>query len=421
MRLTAAPAGPTSLRLLLVDPIYRSFVVVLLLYGIAAGCSVPFISLWATEVLHADTVQTGLLRTIAGLGGVVFSLAFGAVSDRTLKRRRWLVGALGVGTVAWIGLAATRQYALGAFLYMLTSLGGYTLIFALLGDWLRYRQPTGVALLNNGVRFAFALGWVIGPTLGGTVIEWLGYTALFATTAIAQGLSTVLAVRGLRDVPTNEVATTVASEGSSPSPDTVAHGYGPLALFTLAMFCVFAAGPGRMVLLPLYVTQELDAPVRLVGTLFTIGVGCELPLFLLVGRLADRYGSVRLLFVGMLAQVIYFGALAVSHSYWQIAAVEPFFSLTMTTVNGVGMLYVQTLVPRRAGTAIAFYNVTLLLGPVVAAPLLAYLAEQAGYVSTFAASGVLSVLALGAFLASLRTRAHTSGPRPDPSRAHSAR
>lgn len=408
MSLTASPTTVSRLRLILVDPIYRAFFVVLLLYGVAAGCAVPFISIWATEVLQADTVQTGLLRTIAGLAGVVFSLSFGAVSDRTLKRRRWLIGALGVGTIAWLGLAATRQYALGAFLYTLTSLGGYTLIFALLGDWLRYRRPAGVALINNGVRFAFALGWVIGPTLGGMVIEWLGYGALFVTTAIAQGLSVVLAMRGLRDVPADAFTSHGVDEGTSPSPATVVRGYGPLLLFTVAMFCVFAAGPGRMILLPLYVTQELGAPVRLVGALFTIGVGCELPLFLLAGRWADQYGSVRLLFAGMLSQVVYFGALAVSHSYWQIAAVEPFFALTMATVNGVGMLYVQTLVPKRAGTAIAFYNVTLLLGPVVAAPLLGYLTDRAGYVDAFVASAILSLLALIAFGVSVRGRTRTS-------------
>jgi len=84
----------------------------------------------------------------------------------------------------------------------------------------------------------------------------------------------------------------------------------------------------------------------------------------------------------------------------QGVALEPLFALTVATTNGVGILHVQTVLPKREGTALALYNLGFQFGPVATSPILGYLAEQSGWGSAFAASAVLALTSAIVFLAS---------------------
>src|SRR5687768_14879591 len=130
----------------------------LLVLGFGSGGAFSFVSLWAAQVLGADAVQVGLIRTVAGLVAVVVGVGIGYASDRSRRRVPWIVGGVAVSAVGWVGVALAREYVLGVAAYTLTSLGGFTLVFALLGDWLRHRRDPNATVVNSNVRLAFSVG-----------------------------------------------------------------------------------------------------------------------------------------------------------------------------------------------------------------------------------------------------------------------
>src|SRR5687767_6813998 len=135
----------------------------LLVLGFGSGGAFSFVSLWAAQVLGADAVQVGLIRTVAGLVAVVVGVAIGYASDRSRRRVPWIVGGMAMSALGWVGVAMARDYVLGVAAYTLTGIGNYTVVFALLGDWLRHRRDPDATVVNSNVRLAFAIGWVAGP------------------------------------------------------------------------------------------------------------------------------------------------------------------------------------------------------------------------------------------------------------------
>jgi SET family sugar efflux transporter-like MFS transporter len=396
----------------LADPLYRVFFVMLLVLGFGSGGAFSFVSLWAAQVLGADAVQVGLVRTVAGLIAVVVGVALGYASDRSRRRVPWIVGGMAVSALGWLGVAAARDYVLGVAAYTLTSIGNYTLVFALLGDWLRHRRDPDATIVNSNVRLAFALGWVAGPAAAGLVVGAVGYAPLFLGTAALQATAVVLALR-LRDVPPTPAVvdpppaadgapTARPASGPPPSARPERTAVAALWLYVAASFLSSAASPSRFVLMPLYLTEALHVSVTLVGLLFTVSVVYELPLFPLVARWAERHGYARVLGAGFAAYAVYFAALALSPGYWPILLLESLFAFVVATTNGVGMLHVQHLAPARAGTAIGLYGAASQLGAVATAPLLGYLATRAGWPAAFTTSALIAVASVGAFLLSLR-------------------
>ena len=390
------------MRSVLADPLYRVFFVVLLVLGFGSGGAFSFVSLWAAQVLGADAVQVGLIRTVAGLVAVVVGVAIGYASDRSRRRTPWIVGGVAVSALGWLGVALAREYVLGVAAYTLTSLGGFTLVFALLGDWLRHRRDPDATVVNSNVRLAFSVGWVAGPAVAGLVVGSFGYTPLFLGTALLQLAAVVLSLR-LRDVPPPAIVV-APSDTVTPSkpirPEQAATT--ALVLYIGASFLSSAASPSRFVLLPLYLTEVLGITVTLIGLLFTVAVVYELPLFPLVAKWAERHGYARILTAGFAAYAVYFAALALSPTYWPILLLESLFAFVVATTNGVGMLHVQHLAPARAGTAIGLYGAASQLGAVVTAPLLGYLATRAGWPAAFSASAVIALASVAVFLLSLR-------------------
>jgi SET family sugar efflux transporter-like MFS transporter len=376
------------------DPLYRAFFLVPLVVQVGVGAAFPFVSLWAARVLGADPTRIGLLFTVSGLAGVASTVLIGAATDRTGRRVGWLLAIQALAVAAWVGMAFTTSYTGAITLNTLASIGGSTLVFALLGDWLRHRREPRAAEVHSTVRFALALGFLAGPMLGGLLAGRLGFSVLFLATALAMAVGLLSTLRWFHDAPPSEAPLTDAKPRSGST--------WPFVLYTLGSVIAFAALPSRFILIPLFVTDRLGATIEMVGLLFTFAVVCELPLFLLVGRLVQRFGAVRLLAAGFGAQVLYFTGLTLATEFWQLIAIEPLFAFTVATTANIGMLYVQDLLPRRTGAAVASSGAAFQLGPVLSAPLLGYLSTELGWSGAFFVSAAFSLLGGSIFLLSAR-------------------
>ena len=219
-----------SLRTILIRPEIVSICLVVFMADLVAGIVVPTFSLYATS-LGASLALVGALTGMAGLTSIFASLPIGMLSD-VQGRKKIIVGGMFL-------------FALSSFLYtivpnplllfpirVLASLGMVAVFMvgvAYVGDVVE-REERGLALglYSTGM----ALGFTIGPAVGGFVAEQFGYRASYLVATLISLVGVAIAIRGLdsgshRGSPKTEGATKedcsvrrqVAHHGQQPADD----------------------------------------------------------------------------------------------------------------------------------------------------------------------------------------------------------
>ncbi len=209
----------------------------------------PYLTIIMTASGHLTKIEAGYVLSSFGLGSLVGSYLGG-----------WLTDRFGFYNVQYIGLF------LGGVIYLLIpmvhSLEGYCLIFFLLSsimDTYRpannaavayYSKPKNLTRSYGLIRVAANLGFGAGPLIGGFLIEWYGFDALF----YADGMTCILAIilfllmlkrpvkNGRQHVTKTEENTTNQLTGHSPFKDklflvfvliTIFYAFGFMLIFSM--------------------------------------------------------------------------------------------------------------------------------------------------------------------------------------------
>ena len=210
---------------------------------------IPYLTIIMTASGHLTKVEAGYVLSSFGLGSLVGSYLGG-----------WLTDRFGFYNVQFAGLF------LSGVIYMLIplvdTLEGYCLIFFLLStvmDTYRpannaaiayYSKPENLTRSYGLIRMAANLGFGSGPLIGGFLIEWYGFDALF----YADGLTCILAsiililmlsrpIQNGKTAPTNKNAEKANPlEGASPFRDklflvfvltTIFYAFGFMLIFSM--------------------------------------------------------------------------------------------------------------------------------------------------------------------------------------------
>ncbi len=391
-----------AIEAVMTDPVFRSIFIILIIQGVALGSQMPFMPLWATERLGVGPVEVGTISLVTSLATAAFGLSYGVVTDRTRRRVPWLVVAFGLAIPLRIAIAWTENFIIGTLLYAAISVAMFTLFFAILGDWFRHRKDERGAEITNIVRLGFTIGWLTGSFAAGRVVAMVGFDGLFLTTAVLQVLSFAVLALGVRDAPFTNIAPVVEVDGVVAK--SVWHDLirAPMAWYLLTTMCTGAASVARMTMLPLYLRDVVKVDTESVGIVFGIEPVYEIPISLLAASVVRRYGVVPFLFIGNAAGIFYFGAIAFTSTFAPFLAIEVLYAIVVTATFGFGIVHAQNLLPKRGGTAIAVYNAASMVGPVVAAPALGYVAENIGWSPVFVIASVLMAVACGTFFMSDR-------------------
>ncbi|NDF40129.1 MAG: MFS transporter, partial [Proteobacteria bacterium] len=377
-----------AIEAVMTDPVFRSIFIILIIQGVAFGSQMPFMPLWATERLGVGPVEVGTISLVTSLATTAFGLGYGVVTDRTRRRVPWLVVAFGIAIPLRIAIAWTESFVVGTLLYAAISIAMFTLFFAILGDWLRHRNDERGAEISNIVRLGFTIGWLIGSFGAGRVVALYGFDGLFLTTAVLQVLSFAVLVLGVRDAPFVNIAPVAEVGGVVAKSVWRDLMQAPMAWYLLTTVCTGAASVARMTMLPLYLRNVVKVDTDSVGIVFGIEPVYEIPISLLAATIVRRYGVVPVLYIGIAAGVFYFGAIAFTSTFAPFLAIEILYAIVVTATFGFGIVHVQSLLPKRGGTAIAVYNAASTVGPVVAAPALGYVAENIGWSPVFVIASV---------------------------------
>ena len=328
----------------------------------------------------------GVLVTSFSLLQLLVSPLWGALSDRIGRRPVLLIGLFG-STVSYVLFALA-----GGFWTLLASRIIAGSMGATVGVAQAYvaditppeRRAQSLGILGAG----FALGFILGPAIGG-VLYLHGHSAAGFVAAALCGANALAALAWL---PETQQHKSRRPSGRVP--------VGPLAAPFAATFLLIAAFAVIHVSLPLLAQEELKLSTRRIGMLFAFsGVISAIVQGGLVGRIAPRVGEARLAMVGGMLMavglVLMPGSAHVGHLYFSIA----FLSMGSAASNPAIMAAVSRMTASNLqGSALGLMQTGQNLGRIVGPLVAGALYGAAGHAAPFCAGAGLALAGASATL-----------------------
>lgn len=216
------------------------------------------------------------------------SVAAGRLGDRWGRRRMLLLG-LALFTVASLvsGTAPTLRIVVGA--RAIQGIGA-ALMMALSVAFIRETVPkekTGSAMGLLGS--TSAIGTALGPTLGGVLIQLLGWRSIFLVNVpLALSTAALIVLRVDADRPSSERRGTTLSRSAA------------LTTGLVTSFLVATLLMGTLVAGPFYLSRTLGLAAGLIGIVMSVGPVVAALTGVPAGRLVDRFGARKITVAGLM-------------------------------------------------------------------------------------------------------------------------
>jgi SET family sugar efflux transporter-like MFS transporter len=385
--------------------------VMFLAVGLSTALVYPFMSLFLSTDVHAGPVRVTLFLAASPLAGVLATTLVGRVSDRRPIRRWILVGAAVAGVVGTGLTAVVRDYwiLLGLTVTVTAAAGAlFPQTFAYARQILERDSPAHAAVGISAMRTVFSLAWVAGPPIGALMLDLGGFRLVYGLAAVMYGLAALVAflrLENVRNQPTG-AAETVAPRASAPR--------ATLLLTALAFVLLQVPLTLGVQALPLFIGNDLHRSASNAGLILGLCAALEIPLMLGLGALTTRFRLRVLILIGGACGVAYYAIALVAPSIWVLAAAQVVNAFFIAAVSGVGISYMQDMIPGEPGRATTLFTNTFPIGAVLAGPLFG-VAAQIGYRSAYAMGTVLCAAGLVLLIAvrpGAPAGAAPSGPPP---------
>ncbi len=371
--------------------------------GLATSFVGPYLALFLTDAVHAGPVRTTAFLVVAPLSGVAAAWVFGRISDRRPIRRPLLIIAAVAG-LAGTGLTAViRDYwVLLAVTVTLTAIAGslFPQSFAYARQVLEHGDPARSAMAISVLRTLFSVAWVGGPPVAALILASHGFTEIYGFAAAMYGLTLIVVLVGLPEVPAPPPAAADAPIPAGPAPRGVI--YLVIAGFTAVQVSMTLG----VLAMPLFVSTDLGGSVRDAGLILGLCAALEIPLMLGFGALSARMPLRPLILAGVLAAIAYQAVATAAGSVWVLAAAQILNAAFIASVSGLGISYVQDLMPGQPGRATTMITNTFPIGQVLAAPAFG-LAQHFGFRLAYGLNLGLCVLGLILLIIAGRREART--------------
>jgi MFS transporter, SET family, sugar efflux transporter len=374
---------------------------------LAAGLSMavvgPFLSLFLSTEVHAGPVRTTVFLVAAPLAGVVMSTLLGKVSDRRPIRRRLIIaaalsGLVGTGLTAfirnyWVLLAlAVTATALAASMFPQT--------FAYARQVLQRDNPARAALGISTLRTLFSAAWVAGPPLAAVLVDAGGFRCVYSMAAVTYAAAALVGIVWLDPV---EAPAPVAPEDIRSGPRM-----GLIVVTFTLLLCPLTLAVQA---LPLFISTDLHGDVRQAGLVLGLCAALEIPLMLALGALSTRVGLRPLVLGGAACGVLYYGLAAITPNVGLLFAGQILNALFIAAIEGLGISYVQDMLPGQPGRASTLFSNSFPIGAVLAGPLFG-LAQHFGYRLAYVMTTVLCLAGLVMLVVYRGPRARSRGTDP---------
>lgn len=373
------------------NPVYLAFMAVSFMTGVAGALQAPTLSLFLTREVQVRPFWVGLFFTVNAIAGIVISLLVAKRSDSHGDRRKLILFCCLMAVANSVLFAFSRHYltliTLGVLLSALASVA-VPQIFALAREYADH-SAREVVMFSSVMRAQLSLAWVIGPPLSFALALNYGFITLFSVAAVIFLLSTVLIWRTLPSVPRVAASPEQVLTQLSPWKDS------QVRLLFIASVIMWTCNVMYIIDMPLYISSTLGLPEKLAGLLMGTAAGLEIPIMLLAGHYARRFGKRRLVLVALVAAILFYLGLGLFRSRTALMVLQLFNAAFIGIVAGIGMLWFQDLMPGRAGAATTMFTTSISTGMIVAGVIQGSLSERFGHESVYWLALGLAVLALG--------------------------
>ena len=220
---------------------------------------IPFLSVYMTNQLGFTIDKAGWVLLCFGLGSVAGSFIGGFLTDRI--GYYWVMfWSLFLSGFLFILVGYVSSFPAVCFLVFLTSTIGDAFRPAVMTAVGVYSKPENTTRAFSLLRMAINFGWAMGPAIGGLLVSFSGYPALFWADGITCILSALVFINTLKAKQSTR-RKTVRKEESAKSPwaDT---NYLVFLFFTLITAVVFLQ---FLFTLPVFYKEEFGFTERTIG------------------------------------------------------------------------------------------------------------------------------------------------------------
>jgi SET family sugar efflux transporter-like MFS transporter len=246
-------------------------------------------------------------------------------------------------------------------------------------------DPDRAAMGISVLRTVFSIAWVAGPPLASLLLRTGGFVHVFGAATVMYALSTLIAIRWLTEV--GPIPAT-PDEGALP-PGRTWMLWLTAAGFTLLQTPLVLAVQA----LPLFIGTDLGGSPGSAGLILGLCAALEIPLMLGFGWLSTRMPLSRLILAGAASGVVYYGLAGFATSVWQLAAGQVLNALFIAAVSGLGISYMQDMLPQFPGRATTMFTNTFPIGAMLAGSLFG-VAQEFGYRLAYMMSAALCCLGI---------------------------
>lgn len=390
MRRTVLAGVASQARLALRQPGFAGLLGAAFSLGVGFSFALPFLSLWATNMIGLSAFEFGLYMTATSLCSIFVGTSLARWSDTHVPRKFMLLLGGAGGVLGYAGDAFVQQpvllLAIGCTLLALTALC-FSQLFAYTREHFQAIDIPGVApgFLISMMRGCFSLAWTAGPAVGAWMMVRFGFRGLFlAAAALFLAFFTCVGMF----VPFESRPEHVRTGRHEPMWRVLTRS-DLLAAF-VAFVLVFAAHAINALDLPLMLTNVLGASGRELGIIYGVSPLVEIPLILWFGVLANRGHALRLIRLGAVVTLVYFLVLSQVRAPWQVFIAQFLCGVSFAVISHVAILFFQDLLPGQPGLATAGFANAASVGNLVGYFGFGALAEPLGNRDLFLVSATLA-------------------------------
>ena len=352
------------------------FLIMTFVSGLCGSFFYPLSSLFIIEALGATPAMLSVYMILSICAAVIVSQFMAVKSDKGWNRKTVLLFSLSCYLITVLAFSVIRNYYLAvAIAVIFGSLSGsiFGQLFALGREYANKHiddSTTFLAVMRAGI----AIAWVVGPPIAFILKASFGFSASFAAAAVATLLSIIIAFLYL---PNSVMKEEKASEEKTETLSAT------IILFSVALVFMFSANNLYVTSMPLYLTQELKVNASWVGYMFGFAALCEIPIMLKVGRMAAKFGTMKLLAVSLVSGCLFFIAMLNVTEFWQLLSIQILNGVFIGVTATLGMVAIQDMMPNRLGTASTLFSNLMQVSMLIASLSIGFVGELYSYYNAF--------------------------------------
>ncbi|ANW26153.1 MFS transporter [Vibrio coralliilyticus] len=355
------------------------FIITAFISGLCGAFFYPLSSLFIVEALGASPMMLSAYMVTAVVSSVIVSQVIARYSDQGWQRKRILIVSLSCYLVTVVSFIFIREFWLAIVVVTLfgsVSGASFGQLFALGREYGDSRFEDSTSFLSI-MRAGIAIAWVFGPPVAFILKAQFGFNASFAASAFIVCTAIVVIACYLPD---SVVKPDIEAKDKVTAPSSINF---LIVLYAFVVVFAFAANNLYIVSMPLYLSQELKVEANWLGVLFGVAALCEIPVMFYAGKLAARFGTVRVMSVGLVSGCLFFVTMLIATDKAMLIAAQIFNGIFIGSCATLGMVALQDMMRDRLGTASTLFSNLLNVSMLAASLAVGIVGELFSYYSAF--------------------------------------